>query len=418
MQERREAKQKTSTDRDEDREQQHDPIDRDLASARQAVGICGKQCLQASHTQSGAERTADEREYHAFRQELTQQPPAAGAERRADRELPLARLRACEHEVRQVGARNEQHETHRPLQNPERSPQAPDQIVLQPVEPETVPFEIRHVSASALGRPLLQHRLKIGPRLCEADAVLEPPDEVEEMTAAVTGVRGVERQRQPHLNSLVVNVEPRRHDSDDPRGRSVDGDCTADDGFVAVERRAPQLARENRDVLCLGQRVLACEVPSADRGHTEHGHQLRRDDRGVDAARLILRAEIHRAGAVPTDLLKGLVARGEFDELRRGDPELIEPETRELARDENQPLRLRVRQRLQHDSVDHAEDRGVRAYAERQREHRDRSVTRALPQTAERVEKILFHADSSYSFNPSSGSALTRPRRPFRRSSS
>ena len=61
----------------------------------------------------------------------------------------------------------------------------------------------------------------------------------------------------------------------------------------------------------------------------------------------------------------------ELEELRRRDPELIESHLRKLARDVDQPIRLRIAERPQDDGVDHREDRGVRADAERERQDRD-----------------------------------------------
>ena len=119
--------------RNGDREQQHD---RDRARfrprSRQALRVRRQQRAQAAKAQHRAERAAGEREHDPLGQELPQQPPAPGAERRADRELALPRLGAGEHQVRQVGARDEQHEPHRALQHPERRAEAADEVVLQP----------------------------------------------------------------------------------------------------------------------------------------------------------------------------------------------------------------------------------------------------------------------------------------------
>ena len=71
------------------------------------------------------------------------------------------------------------------------------------------------------------------------DAVFEPAYQIQEMPAAVARVGGIERERQPQLDLLVVNVEPGRHDPDDARRDAVDRNHPADDGFVAGERRLP-----------------------------------------------------------------------------------------------------------------------------------------------------------------------------------
>ena len=48
--------------------------------------------------------------------------------------------------------------------------------------------------------------------------------------------------------------------------------------LVAAERASPELAREGADVFRAGQRVVARELPAAERRDAEHRHQLGRDD--------------------------------------------------------------------------------------------------------------------------------------------
>jgi hypothetical protein len=55
------------------------------------------------------------------------------------------------------------------------------------------------------------------------------------------------------------------------------------------------------------------------------------------------------------------------------------------------PVGVPVRQRAQQNRINDAENRGVRANAERQRQDRDRAETRLLPQHAESISNILFH---------------------------
>jgi hypothetical protein len=61
----------------------------------------------------------------------------------------------------------------------------------------------------------------------------------------------------------------------------------------------------------------------------------------------------------------------ELQKLRRRYPELIESQLRELARDVDQALRLRISKRAQDDSVHHREDGGVRADPQSQRQDGD-----------------------------------------------
>ena len=59
--------------------------------------------------EQNARRAADSREHEAFREHLPHDPFGAGAERQPHGELALTRQRTCEQQVRQVGARDQQH---------------------------------------------------------------------------------------------------------------------------------------------------------------------------------------------------------------------------------------------------------------------------------------------------------------------
>jgi hypothetical protein len=52
---------------------------------------------------------------------LAHEPPSTGAERRAHRQLALTRRPACEQEIRDVHASDDEHERHRPKQDPQRA---------------------------------------------------------------------------------------------------------------------------------------------------------------------------------------------------------------------------------------------------------------------------------------------------------
>ena len=67
-----------------------------------------------------AQEGAREREHHAFRQDLTEQPPCPGAERRPHRVLGLPLQAAGEQEAGDVGAGDEEQQQDRPEQRHEQ----------------------------------------------------------------------------------------------------------------------------------------------------------------------------------------------------------------------------------------------------------------------------------------------------------
>ena len=176
-----------------------------------------------------------------FGEELAQQPETPGAERRANRKLFLSGLGACEQQVREVCARDEQHKGDSALEYPQRRRDSADEILLQPVEPDAMALRVRRVHFRIELRPLHQQALDVCARLGQRHAVSQASDEVEEVTAAISWGRGIERQRQPDLHLGVVHVIAGRHDADDPPRRAVDADDAPEHGFVGRERRLPDL---------------------------------------------------------------------------------------------------------------------------------------------------------------------------------
>jgi len=76
-----------------------------------------------------------------------------------------------------------------------------------------------------------------------------------------------------------------------------------------------------------------------------------------------------------------------------------------------EPLRIRVRKRLHHDVIDHAENRRGRPNPQRQRKYRDRRKSRRLPQIPRRIPNILpqrFHVHPPSSIDPRFNQSLLR----------
>ena len=67
-------------------------------------------------------RTARQGQHQALREQLAQDPPAAGAEGGPDRHLALAHRGAREEQAGDVDARHEQHERHGPQQDHQARP--------------------------------------------------------------------------------------------------------------------------------------------------------------------------------------------------------------------------------------------------------------------------------------------------------
>ena len=384
----REAEEQAGDDGDRQREREHERIDDDVGGTRDAVRVRREQSAQTGTGEERADRCADDREHDAFGEKLLHHAAPARAERRPDGELLLARVGSREQEIGEVRARNDQHESDDALQNPDRRLHAADDVVLQRIDPKPMPGRVRHVGIRRDVLPVHELHLEVRPRQRERHARLEATDQIEKVAAAVSRIDGIQRERQPQLDLLIVHVVAARHDADDARLHAVDVEDRAERVLVRAERPLPQLVRENRDVFGVRQRVFAGEHPSADRLNAERRHQLVRDERGDGTARHV-GAEIRCPNRVGADRVERPVALAELQEFWRGHPELIEPEPWKLAGDEHQTLRLRVPERPEHHAVDDAENRGVGADAERQRQYGEQRKAGILAEAAQRVAEVL-----------------------------
>ena len=188
-----------------------------------------------------------------------------------------------------------------------------------------------------------------------------------------------ERDRHPQLFAVGGVVEARRHHADDVVGPLVERDLTADHGRIAGEAIAPQPVAENDDLLAPGPVFLGREDAAAFRRHVEDaeeagGHTRADDALGIAVAGHVEARELHRRRR--RECLHRLDA---VDEVAGRDAAAVAPQIL-VQRDDS--LRRRERQRLQHDRLDGAEDRGSRADAESERDdsgEREPGAAKQLP---------------------------------------
>ena len=183
----------------------------------------------------------------------------------------------------------------------------------------------------------------------------------------------IERQRRPRFHvGAGREFERRRHHADDGVGNGVELDGLPDDRRIPRQHARPEAVAEHDDAILADDGFVRGERPPQRRLALEDVEQIGR--------RLHRRHVLRIAGA-----LVGVVdvpVRGErFKALRlalpvfeggNGDGPLIAvridlPQDRDL-------LGRFVRERIEDDGLDDAEDRGIRANAERQRQRSRRSV--------------------------------------------
>ena len=147
-----------------------------------------RQCATADDGDEDADSAADHGQDNAFRQQLTNDPPATGAEAEPDRHLARASRRAREQQIRRVRARDRQDQPHHGQQHVKR---------LRVLTPQTVESsaalleaqrrKIRALPIVARGRgdPLSERSRERGLGLREFDAGFQPPHHLDPVVVLI-----------------------------------------------------------------------------------------------------------------------------------------------------------------------------------------------------------------------------------------
>ena len=206
----------------------------------------------------------------------------------------------------------------------------------------------------------------------------------------LTGAFESQRKNQLGFPRTSRELERLRHHTDHRVRPRIDGHRAPDDGAVAQEP-APPIAMGEDDRLRRARRVVRLREPAAQQrlhveriqdamGHHQHSRQfgLPRTSDGCDAETpqsevlkrpvLVAIREVHRRRTTHA----GVTGR----HPRRGVP------------DANQCLRVRIWERTDQHALDDAEDGGVAADAQRQRQHHGGRECRILSEAAKRVARV------------------------------
>ena len=199
---------------------------------------------------------------------------------------------------------------------------------------------------------------------------------------------GIDRQRQPHVTGRQQR-ERRRRDADDRGVHPVQRQTAADDRRVAAEPSLPQSFADHRHSRAAGAVVAVDERSAAQRLQTEQRKHRRRERSAGELLRIALARERDRHEPERAHRLEGarLFLPRQVIQHRGGERRQVQLVV--AFGDPHETIGVRERQRPQHDRVDDAEDRRVRADAERDREDDGESEERRLPQQTDRVPNIV-----------------------------
>ena len=235
-------------------------------------------------------------------------------------------------------------------------------------------------------------------RLRQRHARPQPRDGLKEEAAAVqlrwSQERHVGRPRDPDLKL----IQRERgcglgQDADDDVRRAIERQCLTEHRRIAIETLLPHRMADQDDVLAAG-RIFGWREIATDRRLQAQCRQQRR--RGLEANELFRIAAAgqrervaYRQREIAEHLL--LLLHGEVARIGEADARQVLRLVRRAQSDE--PVRFAIRQRTQKDRVDDAEERDVRADAEREAEDGDQREAGRLEQLTDRVTD-LGHAAS------------------------
>jgi hypothetical protein len=159
-----------------------------------------------------------------------------------------------------------------------------------------------------------------------------------------------------------------------------------------MRKRRPSGIADHDLVADPARRVRGTGQAAELRARAEQGEIRRAHHRAQDALRVIDAGERRVHGPDPRHLLEYARAQGQVVELRHGEPRVVQPEAGQLAPYRDQPLGIREGEGPEQDGVHHAEDGGVRADAQGQREDGGGGEERGLRERAASEADVLQQA--------------------------
>ena len=341
--------------------------------------------IAAPRRDQQADGAARDREHGALGEQLPNEAAAAGAERGTDRDLGLSRRRAGEHQVRHVGAGNQQHQADGAEQHEQRRAGVADDVLAERRDREAD-------VGIALGELRLQPSRDgrdVGRRAIRRYARLQPPDDLD---VPGTAVRHAEHlvvlDRRPQLHARRVR-EAGGQNADDHVRLAVEREHAPDRRGAGAEPLLPELMTEQHDAGAARFVLLWAKRAPEDWLHAQHAEQARAHLSAVQPHRFTDARQRHPERVARGNIGQRVVLRADVEEVRRGHHGLVTvPRQMEYADELGRPV---IRQRFEQDAVHDREDGAVGPDAERQRDERHDREGRRLPEATERVHNVLAH---------------------------
>jgi hypothetical protein len=341
---------------------------------------------QEGHGERHAEPGTERREHGVLGEQLSRDAGIGGPERLPHGHFPDADGASREQQIREVGARNQQHHSHRHHQQRHRRPYVAREVLLQgghgypgsPIGPRKLTPQL----ARQIGH--------VGLSLQHGDARLQPRHRVHEVAGAQLELDRRELRRNPERGVLVGKAEIGRHDPHHGVRQAIQPDRPAHHGRVRGKTGPPGALVDHHDRGRIGPVVGLHQRAAEKRLRPEHGEQVSRRPDARELARfsgarqvVVVDGVSGHAGERPVARPpRRVIARGHFDARRAAHRGQVLPQ-------QDKAVGLRKRQRPEEHGTDGAEDRRIGADAERQ--HRDGHGGEAgrRTQRAQRVTDVL-----------------------------
>ncbi len=360
-------------------EEKDAPIELDV---QQAGRVGGKKELKKRET-PGSEEEAKQctqgGEQNAFREKLTEDTVASCTHGGADSELFFASRGAGEHEIRNVRAGYEEHQGDGAEKHEQANAHVGDHAVLQRNDANIRVPAGRHRPGEKRGGVRLK-RTNFRAGLREGRARTETADDRHEVARPIVGdAARIVVERNPDLRFCGREAEARGHDADDLTVDAFEFDGAAKNCWVAAKTVGPEGVAED-DVAILTCEILGREKSAAELCvGAENGKKLGRDIRAgetngfagpgeVEFVAFGVSGEVHRAD---------LLAHGDDHAARIG------------SCDSDELFGMGIGKPDEENSVDEAEDGGVCADAEGQREDSNGREAGILAEQARAVANVL-----------------------------
>ena len=330
---------------------------------------------------------AGDREQQALGQDQPREPPARRTERQTHGELPVARRRPCEKQIREVGAGDEQHEDDRTEQYERRRPYVLEQC-RGPRRRRQLPVlvlrELRLLGLfhAASGRRQLRVGLRERRTGRKAREDVELPD-------VTWNSQRIAAPGNPEVRA--DQDQTGGHHADDRRRASTDADRAVQDCGIAAEPALPEPMADDRRGRTVRAELLPREATAERRRHADHRKQvveqksreyaLRDVPAGNVAVAEVERAHVREAAVRPDVDVLGRRQRLDVGRLGR--------ELGERHADRHEALRIRIGERVEDEPVEHAVDQAVATDREPEREHGNGREPRPAGELAERVPQVL-----------------------------